>query len=176
VRSDNPSELDQSAQTEVWHITGKQKDAFILNITLPEEARTGFNEFIVVVPEGIERVDLKTDPETNIERPEAEGAHRLFLKAPVAVGTFWKNKDGRWEITAVDEKIVVPAGVFEHCIEVTNKSDSGKVTIISYYAPGVGVIMREESFPRPEGSAFDDRRKAYATLRLKEWKVDGAKE
>jgi len=121
--------------------------------------------------EGIRRLNIRTRDGNQIDVDPAGTEPRFLLKAPLAVGTAWKNEDGRYEITAVDETVTVPAGTFTHCIEIVNKSVSGKVTVVSLYAPGVGVIRRDETFPRPEGSMFSERRKSRAILRLKEWKL-----
>ena len=66
----------------------------------------------------------------------------------------------------------MPAGTFKGCLEVTNTRKGGKATVVTLYAPGVGVVWREEIFPVIEGSgSFYPQRRDKAVLRLREWKL-----
>ncbi|MGH7966852.1 MAG: hypothetical protein ACRERD_34355, partial [Candidatus Binatia bacterium] len=169
-------EAPQIGQVERWEVIRQEGGRLVLQIELNTEDGTRFEEFLVPTGEGIKRLNIKTKDGAKPADADPAGTEpRFFIKTPLEVGTAWKNQDGRYEITAIDETVTVPAGTFTNCIEVTNKSESGKVTIVSLYAPGVGVVKRDETFPRPEGSMFDDRRKSRATLRLKEWKLAEAK-
>lgn len=177
ARSDDPSEPEQIGQKEVWKVVRQEEGSLVLEIVLNTEEGTRFEEFLVPTGEGVKRLNIKTKDGGKPADADPSGTQpRFFIKTPITVGTAWKNQDGRYEITAIDETVTVPAGTFANCIEVTNKSESGKVTIVSLYAPGVGVVRRDETFPRPEGSAFDERRKSRATLRLKEWKLAETKQ
>jgi hypothetical protein len=164
-RSDDPSEVDTN-EIETWEITNQKEKTFTLHIFAYKERGTGFDEFIAPSSNGLQRITAKEK-----EKGKRDAQPRFFLKKPLEIGTRWENADGWYEITATDETITVPAGTFEHCIEVTNKSGTGRVTIVSIYAPGVGVVYRHETFPRPEGSVFDTRRKSTAILRLREWNM-----
>jgi hypothetical protein len=88
------------------------------------------------------------------------------------VGTTWGDDDGEYEITALDKTVTVPAGAFSHCLEVTNRRKGGKATVVTLYAPGVGVVQREETFPIIEGSgSFYPQRQDKAVMRLREWQL-----
>ncbi|WP_102273719.1 hypothetical protein [Cytobacillus massiliigabonensis] len=57
----------------------------------------------------------------------------------------WKTGDGDDSVSYLTETgldIEVPAGMFNHCIEVTNiaKSKSGEHKVVKYYAPKAGLI------------------------------------
>ena len=85
---------------------------------------------------------------------------------------FWNSHafEMEYQITALDETVQVPAGIFEHCIRVQGTgivailadvtqgrygSAEGEITTTEWYAPGVGLIklVRQESF---ENSLFAD--------------------
>lgn len=101
--------------------------------------------------------------------------------------TEWENADGKYAVTAIGETVTVPAGTFPNCVEVTHWSASDTVTTITLYAPGVGVVQRDETFPivgsgigsfdaSQLGSGiggFDASQRGHAVLRLKEWKAMG---
>ena len=36
----------------------------------------------------------------------------FILKSPLPAGATWRNKEGHFEVTAVDKKLIVPAGTF----------------------------------------------------------------
>ncbi|HZW48772.1 MAG TPA: GerMN domain-containing protein [Bacillota bacterium] len=70
-------------------------------------------------------------------RDEAE----IVLKEPLQTGTSWTLTDGSTRsITAMDKIITVPNGTFNALETTTVAADS---TIKEYYAPGVGLILRE---------------------------------
>jgi hypothetical protein len=57
-------------------------------------------------------------------------------------------------------------------LEVTKRRRGGKATVVTLYAPGVGVVQREETFPIIEGSgSFYPQRQDEAVMRLREWKL-----
>jgi hypothetical protein len=93
---------------------------------------------------------------------------QLFLKVPLTKGATWENNWGKYEVTAVDVTETVPAGTFKNCVEVTYRAYSGDVTIVSLYAPGVGLIQRDETFI---AIAFAGGGPVRSLLRLKDWKV-----
>ncbi|MGH7961725.1 MAG: hypothetical protein ACRERD_07835, partial [Candidatus Binatia bacterium] len=95
---------------------------------------------------------------------------QLFLKVPLTKGATWENNWGKYEVTAVDVSETVPAGTFKNCVEVTYRAHSGDVTIVSLYAPGVGMIQRDETFI---AIAFAGGGPVRSLLRLKDWKVQG---
>lgn len=64
----------------------------------------------------------------------------ILLKAPLTVGTSWKQSDGNTStITGVDVDVTVPLGTYK-AIEVTTKAVGGDN--ISYYAKGVGLVKK----------------------------------
>lgn len=101
-------------------------------------------------------------PEVLSDKPQ------LFLKAPLTMNATWESNWGKYEVTAVDVTETVPAGTFKNCIEVTFKAYSGDVTVVSLYAPNVGLIQRDESFI---AIAFAGGGPVRSLLRLKDWKV-----
>jgi hypothetical protein len=50
-----------------------------------------------------------------------------------------------------------------------------KVTEIITYAPGVGIIQRDETFPQLVDLATETRAPGHTVLRLKEWKTVAAR-
>ena len=90
-----------------------------------------------------------------------------------------------YAVTAIDETVTVPAGTFTNCVEVTHWSASGTVTTITLYAPGVGMVQRDETFSVIGGGigsfdasqfgrgigGFDTPQQGHAVLRLKERKI-----
>lgn len=69
----------------------------------------------------------------------------------------------------MDKTVTVPAGSFSHCLEVTNRRKGGKATVVTLYAPGVGVVQREETSPLiAESGAFHSQRRDKAVMRLRE--------
>lgn len=151
---------------EAWEVTRQEGNAFVLEIEQSYlSTGEGVEEFFVLTNEGISRSVHGTQNGTT------GGAEpSFFLKAPLTAGASWQNEDGRYAITAVDETVTVPAGTFTHCVEVTRWSTNGKVTVITLYAPGVGMVQREESFPVIGGiGGFDAPQRSRTVLRLKEW-------
>jgi hypothetical protein len=148
---------------EQWEITREDHGAYVLRIRHSDLSTGGFEESFIPTDDGIKRVARET-------KDKAHPPH--FLKGPVRVGTKWEDEDGTYEITATDKTVTVPAGTFAHCLEVTNLRRGGKATVITLYAPGVGVVQREETFPIIEGSgSFHPQRQDKALLRLREWKL-----
>lgn len=93
---------------------------------------------------------------------------QLFLKTPLTMGATWTTTWGKYEVTAVDVTETVPAGTFKNCVEVTFRANSGDVTVVALYAPGVGMIMRDENFI---AVAFGSGGPVRSLLRLKAWQV-----
>jgi hypothetical protein len=80
-----------------------------------------------------------------------EDRSRSLLCGPIAVGTRWSSvlsasATEHYEIVAVDERVVTPAGTFEGCVRVRAHTraaaDTELVNEISY-APGVGPVRIE---------------------------------
>jgi hypothetical protein len=157
---------DAPPVTEYWEVVREEYGAFVLRTRQSELTRGGFEEFFIPTSEGIKRFARET---TNKDNPP------FFLKGPLQVGTTWEDEDGTYEITALDKRVTVPAGTFPHCLEVTNRRKGGKATVVTLYAPGVGVVQREEVFPIIEGSgSFHPQRQDKALLQLREWKLSSA--
>ena len=102
-----------------------------------------------------------------------DGATQQFiLKTPLQLGTTWHTPDGRYEITALDGFAAVPADVFSHCLEVTFWSRNGQAKAVTLYAPGVGMVQRDESFAILGGPGGEDSpRQGKVSLWLTEWNV-----
>jgi hypothetical protein len=156
-RTDAPPAL------ESWEVVREERGTFVLRIGQSELTTGGFEEFFIPTSAGIKRFARETQ---NKDDPP------FFLKEPLTVGTTWDDEDGTYEITALDKTVSAPAGTFPHCLEVTNRRKGGKATVVTLYAPGVGVVQREEVFPIIEGSgSFYPQRQDKAMLRLREWKL-----
>jgi hypothetical protein len=146
---------------ESWEVTRQEEHTFVMRIKQPYVTTDGFEEFFVFTADGVRRLARETG-----------AVPRLFLKTPPKAGESWQNEDGRYAVTAVDETATVPAGTFTHCVEVTHWSAGGKVTVVSLYAPGVGMVQREETFPIIGGlGGFETPQQGRTILRLKEWTV-----
>lgn len=151
-----------SPAAEQWEITREAQGAYVLRIRHSDLPTGGFEESFIPTNDGIKRVARETKDK---DHPP------FFLKGPLRIGTTWEDDDGTYDITAVDKTVTVPAGTFAHCLEVTNLRRGGKATVTTLYAPGVGVVQREETFPIIEGSgSFHPQRQDKALLRLREWK------
>jgi hypothetical protein len=165
---------------ESWEVTRQEGNAFVLQIKQSYMIAEGVEEFFVSTAEGIRHSDR---PAANVEAMGTEP--RFFLKAPVTVGATWNNADGKYAVTAIDATVTVPAGTFTNCVEVTHWSASGTVTTITLYAPGVGMVQRDETFAvigsglgSFDASQFGKRmggsdipQRGRAVLRLKERKI-----
>lgn len=127
---------------ETWEVVREAHDTFVLRISQSELPMGGFEEFFIPTGIGIKRFARET--QNKADPP-------FFLKEPLTVGTTWDDEDGTYEITALGKTISVPAGAFTHCLEVTNRRKGGKATVVTLYAPGVGVVQRDETFPIVEG-------------------------
>lgn len=148
---------------EYWEVTREEQGAYVLRIRPSDLPTGGFEESFIPTSEGVKRFTRET---------KDKGHPPFFLKGPVQIGTVWEDDDGTSEITAVNKTVTVPAGTFSHCVEVTNRRKGGKATVITLYAPGVGVVQREETFPIIEGSgSFYPQRQDKAVIRLREWKL-----
>jgi len=148
---------------EHWEVIREEQGAFVLRIRQSDLTTGGFEESFIPTNEGVKRFARETKDR---EHPP------FFLKGPLRVGTTWEDDDGTYEITALNKTVTVPAGTFAHCLEVTNRRKGGKATVITLYAPGVGVVQREETFPIIEGSgSFYPQRQDKAVIRLREWKL-----
>lgn len=152
---------------ESWEVVGQHGQIFVVRIQQPFVTTEGITEQLVSTPDGIGRVA----GEISVSEP-LRSAPQFFLKVPLQVGTSWKNRDGRYAITLVDESVTVPAGTFANCLEVTRWSTGGTATVMTLYAPGVGMVQREERFQILGGiGGFDTPQQGRTVLRLKEWKV-----
>jgi len=151
---------------EYWEVTREEQGAYVLRIRPSDLTTGGFEESFIPTSEGVKRFARETKDK---DHPP------FFLKGPLQIGTIWEDDDGTYEITSLDETVTVPAGTFSHCLEVTNRRKGGKATVITLYAPGVGVVQREETFPIIEGSgSFHPQRQDKAVMHLREWQLSAA--
>ncbi len=179
-------EASEGTSTEEWEVIREEEDAFVIQITADSLSTASFEEEFRPTPDGIERLtrsDINVDnrPQPAINRkfqpqpqaePNGDAGPAFVLRRPLRIGTVWENGDGRYEITALGQAVTVPAGTFEDCVEVMHWSRGGKVIVISLYAPGVGVVQRDETFPLLEGSGnLNPNERQNLVLQLKEWTV-----
>ncbi len=50
----------------------------------------------------------------------------------------------RGEVVSIDERVVTPAGTFEHCVHVKETTPIEKDTGHKWYAPGIGLVRDDE--------------------------------
>ena len=70
-----------------------------------------------------------------------DNRNSIILKAPLKVGTKWKNAEDEREIVAINASVDTPAGRFEDCIKVSIKSQNS--TMYEYFKAGAGMVKRE---------------------------------
>jgi hypothetical protein len=63
-----------------------------------------------------------------------------YLMGPIAPGKKWRFERSAYEIAAVDETLVVPAGTFKGCVRVVERGIGIELHAESVYAPGVGLL------------------------------------
>jgi len=149
---------------ESWETIRQEGAAFVVRVRQPFVTIEGIEEQFVVEAEGVKhQVWAYRDSEP-----------QLILKLPVpASGTRWQSGNNVYAVTARGETVTVPAGTFADCVEVSRWNKATKIVVVSTYAPGVGLIQREETFPvfGALGGDFDSLARGRAVLRLKEWSV-----
>ena len=161
--------------TEEWAVTQKDGERFVLTNTYrPIEVSGSMGEAEEVVTR--EYLSLKKEGIWKAFQPSSTTEDAVFvLKHPLQVGTSWKDKQGTYTITGTGRQVELASGTFKDCIEVTFKDHDGVFTIISLYAPGVGMI-RQETVGKPmmemSMGAGEGAEKAFRQLMvLKSWKV-----
>ncbi|HXG19820.1 MAG TPA: hypothetical protein VNN62_12220 [Methylomirabilota bacterium] len=156
---------DATPVVESWEVVRQEGRAFVVRVQQPFVTGDGLEEIFEVNAESVQR----RVPDAKTTEPQ------LILKAPAAVGDSWQGADGRYTITAAGETVTVPAGTFDNCLEITRRNKESRVTIASTYAPGVGMIQREETFPIiggfGSGGDFEAAARGRTVLRLKSWEV-----
>jgi hypothetical protein len=98
---------------------------------------------------------------------------RQLLCAPIEVGTRWTStvavgSTERYEIAAVGERVVTPAGTFDGCVKVrAHNRASGEMEHVleMTYAPGVGPV-RIETFAVVKGKAAPQVRALLAAYQV----------
>ena len=161
---------DDRVTDESWEVLRGEEDSLVVRVIPGSLGGNGFELFFVPTPSGIRRSMYKPDSLDN-----TIAKFPFILKSPLPAGATWRNKEGHFEVTAVDKKLIVPAGTFQHCVEITYKNTSETVTIVTHCAPGVGVVMRDEAFPHVEGSfSIHPTLKDRVVLKLKEWQVSAS--
>lgn len=114
-----------------------------------------------------ERGELKVGPDCVRDRL------RQLLCAPLEVGNRWTStvsvaSTERYEIAAVGETVVTPAGRFERCVRVRahNRAPGGADYVNELtYAPGVGLV-RIETFAVVDGKATPQVRAVLSSYRV----------
>ena len=147
--------------TETWEVVSRKGPGYMMRIRQSLLAKDSPPEFVSVSSDGVVMQPSET----------ADGTPQFILKPPVTVGTTWKTPAGRYEITALNTLVAVPAGVFEDCIEVTFWSRQAKA--VTVYAPGVGMVQRDESFAIL-GGLGGEKGQSTVSLWLTEWRVGPA--
>ncbi|MBI3756606.1 MAG: hypothetical protein HY267_01375 [Deltaproteobacteria bacterium] len=149
---------------EAWEVIRHEGNSFVVQIQQPFVTIGSLEEQFVVTSEGVQR----RLPDATTGEPQLQP----ILKLPSTVSASWQGADGHYTVTTVDEAVTVPAGTFTHCVEVTRFRKETKVTEIITYAPGVGIIQRDETFPVIGGFGdFETQARGHTVLRLKEWKT-----
>ncbi len=153
-----------SPVTETWEVVSRKEAGYVLRVQqslLPKDAPA---EFVSASSAGV--VMQPNDTTSEDEQPQ------FILKTPLILGATWQTSAGRYEITALNALAAVPAGVFEDCIEVTFWSRNGQAKAVTLYAPGVGMVQRDESFTILGGLGGEaGPRRGRVSLWLTEWQV-----
>ena len=123
-----------SPVTETWRIVERRGLAYVLEIRQSLLAGELPSELVSVSAAGV------------AVQPRAGAPVAFLIKSPVRLGTTWETAAGRFEITGLSEPVVVPAGVFENCLKVRFRAHNGQAAAVTLYAPGVGMVQRDESF------------------------------
>lgn len=150
---------------ESWDVVRQEGQSFIMRIQQTFATNASLEEQFVVGDEGVQRqITNTTSPAPLLQ---------LILKVPPVEGMSWLGSDGRYTVTALGESVTVPAGTFPDCVEVQRWRKETQLTEILTYAPGVGIIQREEKFPviGGMGSDFETLARVHVLLRLREWKI-----
>ncbi len=156
-----------SPVTETWEVVSRKGVGYVLRIQQSLLARDAPAEFVSASSAGV--VMQPSDSASE------DGQPQFVLKPPLTLGTSWQTSAGRYEITALDTLAAVPAGVFEDCIEVTFWSRNGQAKAVTLYAPGVGMVQRDESFTLLGGLGGEaGPRQGRVSLWLTEWHVGPA--
>lgn len=114
-----------------------------------------------------ERGELRAGPDCVRDRL------RQLLCAPIEVGNRWTStvavgSTERYEIAAVGERVVTPAGTFDGCVRVrAHNRASGEMEHVleMTYAPGVGPV-RLETFAVVKGKATPQVRALLAAYQV----------
>lgn len=150
---------------ESWEVLRQEGRGFVLRIQQPFITFEGVEERFELASGGLQR---------RIQNAPVSVA-QVLLRPPLKVGAQWQDADGgRSAVTAVGETVTIPAGTFAHCVEITRRRKGSQTTVVSTYAPGVGMVQREETFAIIYGGAGGDfvtPAKGRVVLRLKEWTV-----
>ncbi len=156
-----------SPVTETWEVMSRRGVGYMLRIQQSLLARDAPAEFVSASSAGV-----VMQPS---EAADEDGQPQFILKPPLILGTTWQTSAGRSEITALQALAAVPAGIFEGCIEVTFWSRNGQAKAVTLYAPGVGMVQRDESFTILGGLGNEDGpRQGRVSLWLTEWLVKPA--
>jgi hypothetical protein len=76
---------------------------------------------------------------------EAANRREILLKAPLKAGAVWENDRERREVISIDETVQVPAGTYSNVVKVKVTSLAANTVNenVEYYAPGVGLVLRQ---------------------------------
>ncbi len=155
-----------SPVTETWEVVGRKGAGYVLRIQQSLLVRDAPAELISASSSGVMRQPSEA---------ATDGPPQFILKPPLTLGATWQTSAGRYKITALGALAAVPAGVFEGCVEVTFWSRNGQAKAVTLYAPGIGMVQRDESFTLLGGLGGEaGRRQARVSLWLTEWRVKPA--
>lgn len=65
----------------------------------------------------------------------------IILKAPIEVGTKWKESNYEKEIIDINASVDTPLGVYQNCVQIRISGEHS--TLYEYYKSGVGLVKRE---------------------------------
>ena len=151
--------------TETWELVSRKESGYVLRVQQSLLPKGSPAEFVSTSAAGVVMQPSDTAPE--------DEAPQFILKTPLSWGATWQTSAGRYEITGLDALAAVPAGVFEDCIEVTFWSRNGQAKAVTLYAPGVGMVQRDEFFSILGSLGGEDRpRQGAVSLWLTEWYVE----
>jgi hypothetical protein len=76
---------------------------------------------------------------------EPTNRNEVLLKAPLKVGAVWETDRERREVVRIDEIVKLPLGIYSNVvkIKVTSLATNTASESFEYYAPTVGLVLRQ---------------------------------
>jgi hypothetical protein len=141
--------------TWAYEGSGNEYAAFTRKVIHKEDSRvqlaqdnggTRLGMVLQVLPEAVSVIYVREEFYTDAKLfGEAANRHEILLKAPLKAGAVWENDRERREVISIDETVQVPAGTYSNVVKVKVTSLAANTVNenVEYYAPGVGLVLRQ---------------------------------